>query len=196
MKIFGDVNVTGGGEFNTTPEAISIVSNGLTVDCSGANIFVVNQNANINTLTITNQLDGQHIKLILKQAASGYTITWPANFYFIGSSAIDAVSGQINELDATYIASLSLWIAKLESNNAGSNVSFPIEYQTATSGQTVFNTTIVTTVADSGNETFLEVFVNGIFQKQGSAYTVTGTNQLTFSGGLSLNSDVVLIQLP
>ncbi len=195
MKFYGAVNVESGGEFNTTPETLSISSNTLTVDCSGANIFVVNQNANINTLTISNQADGQHIKILLKQISSGYTITWPGNFYFIGNSALDAVSGQINELDATYISALSLWIAQLETNNSG-GVSFPIEYQTATSGQTVFNTSIVSTVADSGNDTFLQVFVNGVYQKQGSSFTVTGANQVTFTYGVSLNSDVIFIQLP
>lgn len=196
MKIFGDVNVKGGGEFNTTPQTVSIVSNVLTVDCSGANIFVVNQNANITTLTVSNQMDGQHIKILLKQSANGWTVSWPGNFYFIGSSLLDAATGQINELDATYISSLSLWIAQLETNNSGGSVSFPVEYLTATAGQTVFATTIVSTVADASNETFLQVFLNGIFQKQGSAYTVTGPNEITFASGVTLNSDVILIQLP
>jgi hypothetical protein len=82
------------------------------------------------------------------------------------------------------------------SNGAGGTPAFPIEYQTATASQTVFNTTIVATVADAGNETFLQVFVNGLFQKQGSSYTVTGANQITFANGLTLNSDVVFIQMP
>lgn len=261
MKVLGDVNVASGGEFNTTPEAVSIVSNTLTIDASTGNIYLVNQNANINTLTISNQKDGQHIFLVLQQSADSWTVTWPSNFYFIGSNLIDAHSGQINLVHAVWLNSLSSWIVVLESNNAGAgsgtvtsvgltdasttpiytvsgspvtgsgvlslvlatemankvfagptsgsvaqpnfrNLVFAdipelnsYEEHTATSGQTVFNTTIVNTSANSGGFTHLAVFVNGIYQQQGStkAYTITGANQITFTYGLSLNSDVVFI---
>jgi hypothetical protein len=260
MKIFGDVNVSSGGEFNTTPETVAISGNGLTINAATGNIFYVNQNANITSISISNQQDGQHVFLVLKQSANGWTVTWPSNFTFIGPSAIDASSGQINLLHIVWLATLSSWIAVLETNNsAGSGTvtsvglsdasTYPVytvsgtpvtssgvlslvlatqsankifagpvaggaaqpnfrslvfndipslntyEEQTATSGQTVFNTTIVTTTANSGSYTHLAVFVNGVFQVQGStkAYQVTGANQITFNYALSLNSDVVFI---
>jgi hypothetical protein len=63
----------------------------------------------------------------------------------------------------------------------------------ATAAQTVFNTTIPT-VAKSGTVVRLQVFVNGVFQQEGATknFTVTGANQITFSTGLTLNSDVVV----
>lgn len=260
MKIYGDVNVESGSEFNTTPETPSISSNTLVLDCSKGNIFVVNQNANINTLTLSNPQDGQHIKLLLQQSANGWTITWPGSFYFIGGNTLDASSGQINQLTATYSSALGgIWVAMLETNNAagsgtvtsvaltdgsttpiytvsGSPITgsgtltltlntensnkvlagpasgsaaqptfrslvwndipnLTYEEQTATAAQTVFNTTNVTTLANTSSKTYMEVFVNGVYQQQGStkAYQVTGANQITFNAGLSLNSDVVFV---
>lgn len=72
------------------------------------------------------------------------------------------------------------------------NVNAP-DYETAvaTASQTVFNTTL-RTVANAGGKAFLQVFVNGVKQMEGAgkAYTVTGTNQITFNTGLNLNDDV------
>lgn len=50
------------------------------------------------------------------------------------------------------------------------------------SGAAIFNTT-VTTQPKNGNVAYLQVFVNGVFQQEGSAkqYTVTGINQITFT---------------
>ncbi len=63
----------------------------------------------------------------------------------------------------------------------------------ATSSQTVFNTTMTTTAKSSG-KAYLQVFVNGVFQQEGAEkkFTVTGTNQITFNTGITLNSDVVI----
>ena len=62
----------------------------------------------------------------------------------------------------------------------------------ATSGQTVFNTGSLNTVANSAGQSSLQVFVNGVKQMEGStkAYTVTGAHQITFTAGVVLNSDV------
>ncbi|MFL6601832.1 MAG: hypothetical protein ACJ8R9_10920 [Steroidobacteraceae bacterium] len=63
----------------------------------------------------------------------------------------------------------------------------------AAAAQTVFNTTITTT-AKSGSKSYLQVYVNGTFKQEGGgfAYTVTGTNQITFIAGLALNDNVVI----
>jgi hypothetical protein len=63
---------------------------------------------------------------------------------------------------------------------------------TATAAQTVFNTTNVRTVANAGGKAFLQVFVNGVKQIEGAgdAYTVTGTTQVTFNVGVTLNQKV------
>jgi hypothetical protein len=63
----------------------------------------------------------------------------------------------------------------------------------ATALQTVFNTAIPTK-AKLGTKSFLQVFVNGVFQQQGATkqYNVTGANQITFNAGVALNSDVVI----
>lgn len=105
--------------------------------------------------------------------------------FLLGNTLLSGTSGQVLTSNGSTMA--PSWVTP----NVGP---FPIEKQTAaTNGQTVFNTSIVSTIADANNETSLEVFVNGIFQEQGSAYTVTGANQVTFSYGLSINSNVVFI---
>jgi hypothetical protein len=55
------------------------------------------------------------------------------------------------------------------------------EVQTATAGQTVFNLTQITYAAGANN---LMVFVDGVNQYEGSSYTETDNNTVTFSQGL------------
>lgn len=259
MKVYGSINTEAGSEISTTPAMPTISSNALTIDCSTANIFVVAHDDDITTLTVSNQQDGQTIAIILNEVGSGNTISWPVDFFFLGSSSLDSVDGQINLLWATYSATLAYWVAAIESNNgvgagtvtsvaladgsstpifsisgspvttsgtltftlstktankvfAGPSTGSPAqptfrslvysdlpaiayEEQVATASQTVFNTSTVTTLANTGTQTYLEVFVNGVYQQQGAtkAYTVTGSNQITFNDGLSINSDVVFV---
>jgi len=67
------------------------------------------------------------------------------------------------------------------------------EEYVATAAQTVFNTTMPTT-AKVGGRAYLQVYIDGIFQQEGvtKQFTVTGPNQITFSYGITLNSDVVI----
>jgi Phage tail repeat like len=67
------------------------------------------------------------------------------------------------------------------------------EEQVAVAAQTIVTTT-VSTVAKAAGKSYLQVFVNGVFQQEGTtkAYTVTGPNQLTFNSGLALNDDIVI----
>jgi hypothetical protein len=55
------------------------------------------------------------------------------------------------------------------------------EVQTATAGQTVFNLTQITYAAGANN---LMVFVDGVNQYEGSSYTETDNNTVTFTQGL------------
>lgn len=55
------------------------------------------------------------------------------------------------------------------------------EFQTATAGQTVFNLTTMTYAAGANN---LQVFVDGVNQYEGSSYTETDNNTVTFTQGL------------
>ena len=63
----------------------------------------------------------------------------------------------------------------------------------ASASQTVFNTTLATTANGSG-KSYLQVFVNGVYQQEGAskAYQVTGANQITFNAGLTASDDVVI----
>jgi hypothetical protein len=63
----------------------------------------------------------------------------------------------------------------------------------ATAAQTVFNTNIPT-VANAAGKTYLQVFVNGVYQQEGVTknYQVTGASQITFNVGVPLSSDVVI----
>jgi hypothetical protein len=65
------------------------------------------------------------------------------------------------------------------------------ETATATAAQTVFTTTLTTT-ANAGGKSYLQVFVNGVKQREGgsAAYTVTGATQITFNTGLAAGDEV------
>lgn len=71
----------------------------------------------------------------------------------------------------------------------------PIDEFTATSGQTVFNTTNVSTAAKTGGRAKQQVFVNGVLQREVANYNVTGTNRITFTFGLTTGDEVVIYQL-
>ena len=85
----------------------------------------------------------------------------------------------------------------LSTNGAGimTWVTFAPAYQefSATSSQTVFNT-LVNTVSKAGGKSYLQIFVNGILQQEGTGkkFTVTGANQVTFGTGL-VSGDVVIL---
>jgi hypothetical protein len=68
-----------------------------------------------------------------------------------------------------------------------------IEEITATSGQTVVNTTVITK-AKANNVAFIQVFLNGVLQREGSnkSYTVTGNKQITFNSGLLADDDITI----
>jgi hypothetical protein len=62
-----------------------------------------------------------------------------------------------------------------------------------TATQTVVNTT-VNTVAKASGKAYLQVFLNGVLQMEGStkAFTVTGANQITFNLALSADDDLAI----
>lgn len=65
------------------------------------------------------------------------------------------------------------------------------ETATATAGQTVFNTALTTT-ANSAGKSYLMVTCNGVVMDEGAGndYTVTGTNQITFTSARALNDKI------
>lgn len=65
------------------------------------------------------------------------------------------------------------------------------EELTATTDQTVFDTT-VNTVPNKLGKSRLQVFVNGVLQREGDtkAYLVTGPNQITFNQGLQADDEL------
>jgi hypothetical protein len=63
------------------------------------------------------------------------------------------------------------------------------DFITATAAQTVFNPSC-STVANGSGLAYLQVFVNGVKQREGGSYTVTGANQITFAAGLAVNDEV------
>lgn len=67
---------------------------------------------------------------------------------------------------------------------------------TATGGQTIFNTTNVSTTAKTTTQYFQKVFKNGVLQKEGASFsfTVTGANQITFNTGLVAGDEVIVFQ--
>lgn len=61
----------------------------------------------------------------------------------------------------------------------------------AISNQTVFST-IVETKSNDSAKSYLQVFVNGVLQREGStkSYLVTGVNEITFNQGLQSNDEI------
>lgn len=97
--------------------------------------------------------------------------------------------GTIPPVPGMYLGVNSLNNLQFYTLPIGSTPSY--ELQTAAALQTVFNTAISTT-ANSGGFAYLQVFVNGVKQIEGptKSYQVTGSNQITFNIGLTLNDDV------
>lgn len=95
----------------------------------------------------------------------------------------------------TFLSGLTAgWDVKILSFVKGLIVAPAYELIEATSGQTVFNTSVITKPNNS-DQTFLMVFVDGIKGREGASktYTVTGTNQVTFNSGVTLGADVEFV---
>ena len=77
------------------------------------------------------------------------------------------------------------------SNGTGGLVAPNYEEFTATAAQTVINTTMTTTAKGAG-KAYLQVFKNGVQQREGAtgSFTVTGANQFTFTAGLVAGDEI------
>ncbi|MGI0075811.1 MAG: hypothetical protein ACREAU_00200, partial [Nitrosopumilaceae archaeon] len=69
------------------------------------------------------------------------------------------------------------------------------DYITGSGGQTIVNTTNVSTIPRSATMTFFEVFLNGILQLETDSYTVTGANQFTFLAALVGGDEIIINQI-
>lgn len=134
-------------------------------------------------------------------------IVWNGSTWVVMSSAAGSGASSLNDLIDVAISMIGLdpgdiiYYDGSEWINGAKDVVAPTYFEAvATAGQTTFNTGSVPTKAkgtnfDTGLPTsYLQVYVNGVFQQEGAtkAYTVTGNNQITFTSGLALNDDVVL----
>lgn len=78
-------------------------------------------------------------------------------------------------------------------NTSWRNLAPSYQYLSATANQLVINTT-VNTQQNSGGVSYIQVFRNGVLQLEGASksYTVTGSNQITFTFPLTLDDDIVI----
>jgi hypothetical protein len=88
---------------------IAPVANVLTVDASLGNTFLVNVNAQINSMSITNPTDGQEITLLWQQDGSGHTIALAANL--VGATAPTTTASKISCQKFTYNVGTTNWYA-------------------------------------------------------------------------------------
>lgn len=85
-RISGRLITTSSVEVRTTP---AISANALTLDLSAANVFRVNRNANITTLTISNPVASgtSHSFTLIMDSTGTFTVTWPASVRWAGGTA-------------------------------------------------------------------------------------------------------------
>ena len=78
-----------------------------------------------------------------------------------------------------------LWIS-----TGGAATSKQVEIATATAGQTVF---VLTTMTYTPGENMIDVYIDGVNQVSGTAYTETNSTTITFSAGLHVGAVVKFI---
>lgn len=171
-------------------------STGATIQCNATSpwsatntgtslLFNLTQN---NTTTLT-----QVLQMSVSAGASVFALGGTGSTFTFGASGITFTSGSpcatINVGTASS-AGTDL-TRRSEFTGSGNLVAPRYESITATAGQTVLNTT-VSTIANSAGKSYLQVFLNGVLQREGAgkAYTVTGSTQIQFNSGLALNDEV------
>lgn len=136
--------------------------------------LVVDSGSSSPALITTTNLQDLHINPAIGggQFLLLNNIRWPV---------ADGLSGQVLRTDGTGVISFT-------------HANPKIKEFVATELQTVFNTSPVKTAAKSNNDSYIQVFVDGLLQLEGisRSYTVTGPNEITFNTGLPLDADVVV----
>lgn len=86
----------------------------------------------------------------------------------------------------TFLRGDGIWAAP-----SGRNTDFII----AAAGQTIIPLTNVSATAQSGGISYVQVFRNGILQRENGTYNVISSSQITFTTGLTLNDEIIIYQL-
>lgn len=141
--------------------------------------------------------DGVSAQYIIGAAAGSFSAELTAGVGLTGGGTITngAILSIANAGVTSIIAGTDITVSGATGDVTVNAVQQAPNYEefVATAAQAVFNTTINTT-AKAGVKSYLQVFVNGVFKQEGAllAFTVTGTNQITFNAGLVGGENVVI----
>jgi hypothetical protein len=86
----------------------------LTIDVSQGNAFELTLTGNVTSMTISNAVAGELIRILLIQDATGSrTVTWPASFDWgaAGAPTLTTTASKTDMIVAHYSSSLSKWLA-------------------------------------------------------------------------------------
>ena len=72
-----------------------------------------------------------------------------------------------------------------------------IDFITATVGQTLISLTYVTAIAQTAGTAYVQVFINGVLQREGNSgdFTVVSATQIRFTDPLEANDEILVYQL-
>lgn len=85
-------NVSAYTSLAATKTTVAPVAGAVTIDASLGNSFLINVNAVITSMTITNPTDGQEITLLFAQDSTGHSVTPPTNL--LGSYSITTTANK------------------------------------------------------------------------------------------------------
>ena len=150
----GDVSAYVG--LATTKTTVSPVGGALTINAGLGNSFLVNVNAAITSMAITNPTDGQTISILWQQDSTGHSVVIAPNI--VGAPPVDTAPNSSTSYILTYNAADATWYAPTESGAPGVvtsvGLALPSIFTVAGSPVTSAGTLTATLATEPANDVF------------------------------------------